>query len=193
MVVAVPCTLVASVNYRKCFHLFIVFFNRHMDQTHQKMKRRRILGTTSQPDTCQQQTLDVPSTASTLNVPSTTYRLLSDVIDSRNKHVLQKIDEKQSGKRSDRVKRKTCVNCYEVLVKKFGRQIARKKAKMVITVCNACPGAPGYCLSCFQQVHSLSKNTTQMSAASSSTIQSPELPMVSISLMLCILKIKISI
>ena len=39
---------------------------------------------------------------------------------SFNRHILKKIDQKQTGKRSDRLRGKTCVNCYEEMTKTLG-------------------------------------------------------------------------
>lgn len=80
---------------------------------------------------------------------------------TKNGHYLKKTDERQSGKRSDRRRRKICVGCYEYLfvTKKMGRDIARRRSKKVITTCNGCPGNPGYCLECFQRKHKSASST----------------------------------
>jgi hypothetical protein len=66
-------------------------------------------------------------------------------------HYLCMTHDKETGKRSDRRKRKYCTGCYNKLTAKYERQIARKKAKRVITECSTCKLA--FCFTCFAKYH----------------------------------------
>ena len=70
---------------------------------------------------------------------------------SSSRHCLGTTTQKQSGKRPDRHLRKYCISCYEALKEQHGREIARKKAKRVITECKACNAH--YCFACFPRYH----------------------------------------
>jgi hypothetical protein len=65
----------------------------------------------------------------------------------RLKHELQT----KSGK--VRNTRRFCVQCYKDMVKQFGRQQAKNKAKKVNTFCAQCDGQPHICLTCFNKFH----------------------------------------
>lgn len=49
--------------------------------------------------------------------------------------------------------RKYCKLCYDKNVTKYGRVMARKKTKRVVTFCNTCKGEPFLCLPCFNEIH----------------------------------------
>lgn len=68
-------------------------------------------------------------------------------------HFLTETNQKESGKRSDRRRRRTCVGCYQHMAANFGREIAQKKAKRVTTVCSKCPNNPPFCFKCFPKFH----------------------------------------
>ena len=68
-------------------------------------------------------------------------------------HYLRETEEREEGKRADRQKRRYCMDCYKASVEKFGREVAKKKAKRVTTECAACPGKPRLCFECFPKMH----------------------------------------
>lgn len=52
-----------------------------------------------------------------------------------------------------RKKRKACKGCYETLRKTLPSREADKKVRKVTSYCPDCPGQPGYCLECFNELH----------------------------------------
>lgn len=49
--------------------------------------------------------------------------------------------------------RKYCAECYSTNTKIFGRQLARKITKQVLTCCKVCKSQPHLCLKCFNKLH----------------------------------------
>lgn len=68
-------------------------------------------------------------------------------------HHLVLTEENEGGRRSDRRKRHYCTGCYSFLAEERGREIAKKTAKKVVTVCSTCPGKPAFCYDCFPLFH----------------------------------------
>lgn len=62
-------------------------------------------------------------------------------------HLAEKINDK--GKRI----RRSCAGCYARIKLSEGREVARKRTKMVHTYCVECPDQPFQCLSCFNLTH----------------------------------------
>jgi len=73
--------------------------------------------------------------------------------EAAQKHFLRETDEREQEKRSDRRKRRYCVGCYNKLAESLGREVAKKKAKRVVTECAACPKQPRFCYDCFPKYH----------------------------------------
>jgi len=68
---------------------------------------------------------------------------------SPSRHYVGTITQKQSGNRPDRHLKKYCIGCYEALKEQHGREIARKKAKRVITECTCKACNAHYCFAYF--------------------------------------------
>nr|XP_033332812.1 piggyBac transposable element-derived protein 4-like isoform X2 [Megalopta genalis] len=65
----------------------------------------------------------------------------------RNVHQL----EKKEGK-AHKV-RKYCLECYRTNTEIYGRDLARKLTRRVVTFCNMCNSEPHLCLECFNKLH----------------------------------------
>lgn len=72
---------------------------------------------------------------------------------AEQKHYLIETEEREQGKRPDRRKRRCCIGCYTSISEAKGRQVAKKKAKKVVTECRGCPGTPRFCFKCFAKYH----------------------------------------
>lgn len=70
-----------------------------------------------------------------------------------SKHYMRETEDREAGKRADRRKRRACIGCYRRLKQAFGRNLAKRKAKRVITECSACIGNPPFCSECFPLYH----------------------------------------
>ena len=70
-----------------------------------------------------------------------------------NTHYLRLTEELEGCKRSDTRKRRYCIGCYNSLVNDRGREIAKLKAKRVVTECAGCTGNPRFCYNCFPKYH----------------------------------------
>jgi len=68
-------------------------------------------------------------------------------------HFLRATQSKEGGKRSDRRKRRYCIGCYNQYTQLSGREVAKRKAKKVVTECAGCPGNPRFCYECFPKYH----------------------------------------
>jgi len=86
---------------------------------------------------------------------STPYDHQAHVVTST--HHLRETEEREHGKRTDRRKRRYCVECYSTYTETYGRDIAKKKAKRVTTECAACPGNPRLCFACFPKFHAIAE------------------------------------
>ena len=83
-----------------------------------------------------------------LQIKGTTKQKTRRKLSARNTHHLEeKINDK--GKRI----RRSCAACYARIKILEGRQIARKRTKLVYTHCVECPGQPFTCLKCFNSSH----------------------------------------
>jgi len=70
-------------------------------------------------------------------------------------HFLRVTQDKEGGKRINRRKRRYCIGCYNQYTQSSGRELAKRKAKKVITECAGCPGNPRFCYECFPKYHPL--------------------------------------
>ena len=61
-------------------------------------------------------------------------------------HVISEVENKSAKTR------RRCVLCYEQIQRTEGREVARKRAKLVNTLCVSCGNKP-FCISCFGQHH----------------------------------------
>lgn len=76
---------------------------------------------------------------------------LSDEKDTPRNHRLIKTTDRTY--KSNRLKSRRCLGCYEELKLKFGTAIARKKSNQILTICPECPNAPPMCMRHFNEKH----------------------------------------
>ncbi len=72
---------------------------------------------------------------------------------SSTRHYLRETALHESGKRSDRRRRRYRVGCYRNLKKSLGRNLAKSKTKRLTTECSGCVGNPAFCFECFPKFH----------------------------------------
>lgn len=113
----------------------------------QKSAGEKALSITSFREKLCTQLIKLNSDQSLSEVPSNS----SNRIEVR--HCLQLTTRKESGKRSDRRKRRCCIGCYGEITETHGRQVAKRKATRVTTECVACPNRPAFCPECFSKHH----------------------------------------
>jgi hypothetical protein len=68
-------------------------------------------------------------------------------------HYSTESENRQQGKRNDRRLRRYCIGCYQSLSKLVGRNVAKRKARRVTTICSALESKPHFCFTCFPKFH----------------------------------------